>query len=469
MNMAQSVLETRKKILEDLKRRADSLVSEILVEADINEEKVDPSSFKALDEIIKRVENMKFDGNIELLRETVAVYQIAINKIDEQLQPENIQGYTKESIDSLKEAKKFIEGQSKDGRVGTIFSKVEELAEKELSGEMEKEYNDEQIKEFNYAIKDQKEKEEKREEPFNKIKSATRKNREKLADIQAIISDIDSLMKEKQELEKELKEPEADKETIKEDIKEVEEEIKAIASKAKENEKDKTYSLNENEKMEDYIKRIKSELEKRRVTSENAIKNDLKGIENLEVDLGTSKQKVKEYLKEYIAKGEKAYNLTDKLTTDKQILKRHIEKQEDHKEMQELEDKKRVYEERNEDVYMRMEEYEENQQQQMQVYENTGWFGRFKNFIKTKFHIGNRQARDTGYNDLEEDAAIKKETLKAVEKATRNRGKGFKERYTVEEKEKISAEATTSLNNRREKYYQYLEEEARKEEEQGRG
>lgn len=470
--MAKTRLEIQKQILQKLNERVDSLVSEILEEAEVSKATVDPKSFAAINTIINKLETMDFNGNTDLLRETVGVYQNAINKIDEQLKSESIGEYEQFSVDSLKEARKLIEAQSKDGRVGTIFEKVQELTEEEMSGRMEEDYNNEKIEEYDYAIKEHKKEEAARVEPFNKIITITRKNREEVDKIQSIIDEIDKLNEKKQKLEQELKNPKVDKEEIKEQIGKIDEKIKKVASTAKENKDDKSYSLSENEKMEDYIARIKLQLKKKSEKYEQGILNDLETIKDLEVDLGTGKQKVEDYLQAYINKTKKVYDLTDKLTVDKQLLRKNIKSKESHKELEELEEKKGLYEERNEQLYDYMDEYEkpepepEPSETQMEVYEKKGRFGRFISFLKNKFHIGNRRKDEVEYETSDDSKMrdnVSKTILKELEKETRNKKKSFRDTYTLKEKERIAANVTNTINNKREKYYKSLEEQEEKE------
>ena len=264
--MARTRLEIKKQILEDLNQRVDELVDAILNEAEISKTKVNVSKMAEINTIINRVERMEFDGNVELLKETLAVYDKAIKAIDQQLESDNMKEFEKFSEESLKEAKQILEEQSKNGRVGTIFDKLEELSEAEKSGDIEKRYNDDKIEEIDYMTREQKEIEEKRIEPFNKIIAKTRESRENLQKINEIFNEFKELAEQREELIKEINSPditEEEKEAKEEELKEITRRIPKVAAKAKINEKDTGYDIKEKEGAKDYIERVKGTLELR--------------------------------------------------------------------------------------------------------------------------------------------------------------------------------------------------------------
>ncbi len=447
--MAKSRLEIQKQILEDLNKRADVLVDAILNEAEISKSALDPSKVQAINDIIHRLEGMTFNGNIELLKSSINVYNKAIKAIDEQLKSENMKDFEKFSATSLENAKKLLEAQSKNGRIGTIFEKVEEIAKAEKSGDIEKRYNDEQIEQIDYNVKEQKESEVERLNSFNKVMAQTRIARENLEEVDAIVKKVEDLVKEREECKKKLASPDTpkkEKEELKKDIKFIEKEIQETSAKAKTDEKDTAYDMNKGEKIEAYIKRIQEQLKAKTQMIEAELISEIKNIKDVEIDLGTEKKRVEDYLKDYMADAKNLHNLTNKLTVDKMMLRKNIEKDDKHKEMQELENKKRVYEQRN---------------KEMVAYETKfDWKHPFKSLKNMWSKRGEKSNTKNG--NTNEITAVDSLVLKEVEKSVKSIGKGFKAQYKVEEKDRISAEVETVLNTRREKFYQQLEQEEAK-------
>ncbi len=447
--MAKSRLEIQKQILEDLNKRADVLVDAILNEAEISKSALDPSKVQAINDIIHRLEGMTFNGNIELLKSSINVYNKAIKAIDEQLKSENMKDFEKFSATSLENAKKLLEAQSKNGRIGTIFEKVEEIAKAEKSGDIEKRYNDEQIEQIDYNVKEQKESEAERLNSFNKVMAQTRIARENLQEVDAIVKKVEDLVKEREECKKKLASPDAskeEKEELKKDIEFIEKEIQETSAKAKTDEKDTAYDMNKGEKIEAYIKRIQEQLKAKTQMIEAELISEIKNIKDVEIDLGTEKKRVEDYLKDYMADAKNLHNLTNKLTVDKMMLRKNIEKDDKHKEMQELENKKRVYEQRN---------------KEMVAYETKfDWKHPFKSLKNMWSKRGEKSNTKNG--NTNEITAVDSLVLKEVEKSVKSIGKGFKAQYKVEEKDRISAEVETVLNTRREKFYQQLEQEEAK-------
>ncbi len=473
--MAKSRLEIQKQILEDLNKRADTLVEAILNEAEISKSALDPSKVQAINDIIHRLEGMTFNGNVELLKSSVNVYDKAIKAIDEQLESEGMKDFEKFSETSLENAKKLLEAQSKNGRIGTIFSKLEEIAKAEKSGDIEKRYNDEQIEQIDYNVKEQKESEAERLNTFNKIMAETRVSRENLKEVDAIVEKVEDLLKEREECKKKLASPDIskeEKEELKKDIEFIEKEIQETSAKAKTDEKDTSYDINKGEKIEGYIKRIQAQLKAKTKTIEAELITQIQGIKGVEVDLGTEKKKVEDYLKDYIADTKKLHNLTNKLTVDKMMLRKNIEKDDKHKEIQELENKKRVYEQRNQELQdNNTVSYETNrgstivpETKEMIAYKDKfDWRHPIKSLRNMWSKRGqNSNTKNDKNNKSNEITAVDTVVLKEVEKSVKSIGKGFKDQYKVEEKDRISAEVETALNTRREKFYQQLEQEEAK-------
>lgn len=472
--MAKSRLEIQKQILEDLNKRADVLVEAILNEAEISKSALDPSKVQAINDIIHRLEGMTFNGNIELLKSSINVYDKAIKAIDEQLKSENMKDFEKFSTTSLENAKKLLEAQSKNGRIGTIFEKVEEIAKAEKSGDIEKRYNDEQIEQIDYNVKEQKESEAERLNSFNKVMAQTRIARENLQEVDAIVKKVEDLVKEREECKKKLASPDAskeEKEELKKDIEFIEKEIQETSAKAKTDEKDTAYDMNKGEKIEAYIKRIQEQLKAKTQMIEAELISEIKNIKDVEIDLGTEKKRVEDYLKDYMADAKNLHNLTNKLTVDKMMLRKNIEKDDKHKEMQELENKKRVYEQRNEELQGNNETFYGTgrnsntttvaETKEMVAYETKfDWKHPFKSLKNMRSKRGEKSNTKNG--NTNEITAVDSLVLKEVEKSVKSIGKGFKAQYKVEEKDRISAEVETVLNTRREKFYQQLEQEEAK-------
>ena len=192
----------------------------------------------------------------------------------------------------------------------------------------------------------------------------------------------------------------------------------------------------------------------------------MKQIKDLEVDLGPEKKKVEEYLKDYMNDVDKVQDLTDKLSIDKKMLKSHIEKDSMHKEMQKLEDRKKIYEQRNEELeekkntkrFERQKASEpETKKEMIEHKEKFDWRHPIKSLKRLWNQKESAKIEKEANNNPNEITAVDKLVLREVEQSVKGMGKGFRYKYKVEEKDRISAEVENKLNTKREKYYADLE------------
>lgn len=454
-----SRLDVQKQILADLNGRVDSLVSQILARAEIEKSVVNTNTMPEIQQIIKGIEGMEFDGNVDLLKQTVAVYEKAINAIDEQIKSKEMNGYAEYSKTSLEEAKKLLETQSKDGRVGTIFSKLEELSEAEKSGDIEKRYNDDKIDELNYNIEGIEKEEKEKVDPYNKILAETRKEREKLQNLDSIVAELKKLVTERKDIIKKLSEPieETEKVKLRTNLKEIEKEIKSVPLKARKDEKDKQYDMNENEDISSYISRVNDTLQDNITDVEKTIQEKLIKMKSMDIYKdNTLHEKVENYLSEYMIDSDesrkKIHGLTQKIEIDRNMTRKAIEKDDSHKELKDLQSKKEVYEKRNEEL--------QQETSESQAYESPVGMVEYKKFDWRHPFKSLKQRWNTRKNNSkkEETTSVDKIVLKEIEKSVKSSGKGFKEQYKVEEKDRISAEVETSLNTKREQFYASLEQ-----------
>ncbi len=466
--MAEARLDTQMKILKEANERVDELVSAILQEAEITGEVVDVTKMSKLNQIINRLETMQFRGNVDLLKQTVAVYDKAIKAIDEQLESEEIKDFEQYSIESLEKAKELLKKQSKDGRVGTAISKFEELSKAETSGELEKAYNDTKIEELNYTIEEKENEENARVTPFNKIISETRKSRETLARYKAIFEEIAQIDAKIKKLEAELAKTgitDEDKQKKKDEIKKLKaDKIKAF-QKCKKDEKDKTFDFDKDkEKLEDYFKRVKDELDIKIRDARLSVINDLNNIKDLEVDLGTGKKKVSEYLKDYmtVAKFTNVDKLTQKLAIDKDMLRKAIQKSDEHKEVEELKNQRKVYEDRNQNLNPDSTRNPDGNNPtrtgqnsvvpyKPKMFEWFNWKHPVKSIVDWVRHGNNKKNTQQQQQQTIARENQDKFILKQIEKELDP--KNFRKQYTVEEQDRITSKVTYTLNEKREQFY----------------
>lgn len=483
--MATSNLDLQKRKLEEANRRVDRLVEDILYTADLGGKVVDVSKMDELEQIINRLERVDFQGNVELLKATKAIYDKAIKVIDEQLKSEEIKGIDPNGKKSLEDAKQLLEKQSSLGRVGTMISRFDELSKGTIDGSIERRYIDSKIEELNYSIKDREEKEKQRREPFNKIVHVTRKPMQELDRYKEILKKIQEIDKSIKKLTIEIQKEKAKKpeEQDKEAIKANEDKIKELNSKklnlyksARTDENDKEFEVNAktDKTYNDYFKRVQTSLEARIDSSRTDVINALETIKDEDIEVCGTTMKISDYLKNYMDKTnlKRIDELADKIATDKALTIRAMEQEKEHKEMEELKESRQEYEYRSENIGR----YTENGNEEHQGTRTTQTAGRTqtagapivyeeKKFdwkhpiksIKNLFRKKERQENTTGQENTESKlgAQEEKNILIQIEKEM---GKNFRKQYTVDEQTRISARVENTLNKQREEFYRQQNE-----------
>ena len=505
--MAVSRTDIQKRRLEQINKMADSLVADILNQIDEKGSAIDAKDLTALNTIISQIESMQFNGDVELLKNTVQVYQKAINAIDEQLKSEEMKEFEKFSKDSLEEAKKYIQEQSKNGRVGYIFDQVEKLTEQEISGSMEKDYNDEKIKDLDYEMKGIKEEEEKRKEPFRKIKVATKDNMQNVKKYHEIREKLLKLKNEKNKLQKELDDLKKVKDGDKEEnakkiddlskrIKDIDKEIIKVAQEAKTKDDDKTFDLKKDEEMDVYYTRVEKNIDDMEDASAKKVVDDIKKIGDEEIEIEDGKKvKISEYLKDYIDGTKEMHGLDQKLAIDFNMVKDQINETEKHKKLDKLEEEKQKYEKRNNDIQADMDVYKEISKEDNkgsgsgtgmgQYKEPSPWTKFWKRLTKKgrdelelmekekkKIEEQNRiYAEKQAKKEMidERRKTLGKSVLEEVEKEDKKvRGNAFIQKLKVNQTQAITATVKTNMNTNRENLYKKMAEEAKKREDEGR-